>query len=82
MFDRIHQTSSKVNHTERNYNNKGEVVRRDSILEEIWGTNDFFNSRSLDVFIKKLRSYLEKDSSISIRTIKGLGLILEDSALA
>lgn len=64
------------------YNNKGEVVRRDSILEEIWGTNDFFNSRSLDVFIKKLRSYLEKDSSISIRTIKGLGLILEDSALA
>ena len=35
--------------------NRGEIVKRDDILENIWGTSDFYTSRSLDVFIKKLR---------------------------
>lgn len=58
--------------------NKGEIVKRDVILENIWGTNDFYTSRSLDVFIKKLRTYLSGDSSVSIRTIRGVGFIIGD----
>ncbi|MBP1631368.1 MAG: mprA, partial [Bacteroidetes bacterium] len=56
--------------------NRGEIVKRDDILENIWGTSDFYTSRSLDVFIKKLRTYLSADPSISIRTVKCVGLIL------
>lgn len=56
--------------------NKSEVVKRDDILLKFWGTNDFFTSRSLDVFISKMRRYLSNDPSISIKTIKGVGLIL------
>lgn len=58
--------------------NRGEIVKRDEILENIWGTSDFYTSRSLDVFIKKLRTYLSADSSVSIRTIRGIGLMLVD----
>lgn len=58
-------------------NKRNEVVKREYILKEIWGEPDFFHSRSLDVFINKLRSYLKEDNTISIRTIKGIGLILE-----
>lgn len=57
--------------------NKGEVVQRDDILLKFWGLNDYFTSRSLDVFISKMRRYLSHDPSISIKNIKGVGLILE-----
>jgi len=57
---------------------KGEVVKREVILNKFWEKQDnTFASRSLDVFITKLRSYLSKDSSIVIRNVKQLGLILE-----
>jgi len=59
---------------------KGEVVKREEILNKFWEKVDhIFASRSLDVFITKLRSYLSKDSSVSIRNVKLLGLILEAS---
>lgn len=58
------------------YNSKGEVVRRDNILDEFWGRNDFFTSRSLDVFINSLRKYLSGDNTIEIQTIRGEGLKL------
>jgi len=58
--------------------NKGEVVKRDDILNRFWRKQDnLFASRSLDVFITKLRSYLTKDTSVLIRNVKLLGLILE-----
>ena len=57
---------------------KGEVVKRDEILNKFWEKQDStFASRSLDVFITKLRNYLSKDASIVIRNIKQQGLILE-----
>ena len=59
--------------------NKGNVVTRDEILKELWGMNDFFTSRSLDVYINSLRKYLSKDSKISIETIRGKGLVLNIS---
>ena len=57
---------------------QGEVVKRKDIIETFWGEKaDFiFASRSLDVFISKLRGYLSKDPSISIKNVKPVGLIL------
>jgi len=58
---------------------KGEIVKREEIINTFWDekTDSFFASRSLDVFITKLRKYLSKDASISIRNVKPVGLILE-----
>ena len=57
---------------------KGEVVNRDEILMAIWDTADFYSSRSLDVFITKLRKYLSKDPNITLKVLKGVGICLED----
>jgi DNA-binding response OmpR family regulator len=59
--------------------NKGKVVNRDDILTKYW-QNDYdyqYNSRSLDVFISKLRNYLSSDKSISITALKKVGLRLD-----
>ena len=58
------------------YANKDNLVRRDSLLEELWGMSDLFTSRSLDVFINSLRKHLSLDSRITIETIRGKGLVL------
>jgi DNA-binding response OmpR family regulator len=49
------------------------VVERRAILNDLWGSDSFFNSRNLDVYITKLRNYLKHDPSIVIITIKGIG---------
>lgn len=54
-----------------------EIVTRDSILYSIWGDNDYFNGRSLDVFIAKLRKYLSDDEKVQINNIPKVGYILE-----
>lgn len=57
--------------------NKGEVVRREVILNRCWEKNDdYFASRSLDVFITKLRKLFENDPQIEIKTVRGIGLML------
>lgn len=58
--------------------NKGSVVKRDDILIRFWEANDFYTSRSLDVFITKMRRYFVEDDNVSIKTIKGVGLVLTD----
>lgn len=60
------------------YNHKNSLVLREKITSEIWGETGFFTSRSLDVFITKLRKYLSKDPKIKITTVRGEGIILED----
>ena len=55
---------------------KKNVVRREQILTAIWGENDYFAGRSLDVFISKLRKYFSEDSSIKIENITKVGFIL------
>lgn len=58
---------------------KGDVVRREVILEKFWNTeDDYFASRSLDVFVTKLRKMLAEDHTLSIKTIKGIGLSLKE----
>ena len=60
--------------------NRGDVVRREAILDKFWNTeDDYFASRSLDVFVTKLRKLIAEDSSVSIKTVKGVGLMLEEN---
>jgi DNA-binding response OmpR family regulator len=56
--------------------NRGQVVRRSAILEQIWGEDDYFLGRSLDVFISRLRKYLQKDEEIRIENVHGIGFQL------
>ena len=57
--------------------NKGAVVRRETILSQLWNTEeDYFASRSLDVFVSRLRKLLAADDSVQIKTVKGVGLML------
>ena len=55
------------------YENRDKVVERRDILNLLWGSDSFFNSRNLDVYITKLRSYFKQDPAIEIITIKGIG---------
>lgn len=56
--------------------NKGQIVKREDILRKIWGTNDYFSGRSLDVYISKLRKYLQGDPSVSIESISKVGFLI------
>ncbi len=57
--------------------NKNEPVKREAILSRFWNTeDDYFASRSLDVFITKLRKQLEDEPHANIKTIRGVGLML------
>ncbi|NDV57530.1 response regulator transcription factor [Bacteroides sp. 519] len=59
--------------------NKGEVVKRDAILEQVWGQEyDHFLSRSLDVVVNNLRKALASDPNVKLKTVKGIGLLLTD----
>jgi DNA-binding response OmpR family regulator len=55
------------------YENRDKIVERSEILTLLWGSDSFFNSRNLDVYITKLRGYLKQEPSIEIITIKGIG---------
>ncbi|MGI8598556.1 MAG: response regulator transcription factor [Chitinophagaceae bacterium] len=52
---------------------KEDIVERKVILQLLWGSDSFFNSRNLDVYITKLRNYLKHDPSLEIITVKGVG---------
>jgi DNA-binding response OmpR family regulator len=52
---------------------KNKVIKRSLILENLWGEDDYFMGRSLDVFISRLRKYLSEDPGIKIDNIHGIG---------
>ncbi|MBK7233455.1 MAG: response regulator transcription factor [Saprospiraceae bacterium] len=52
---------------------KNKVIKRSVILENLWGEDDYFMGRSLDVFISRLRKYLSDDPAIKIDNIHGIG---------
>jgi len=58
--------------------NKNQLVSRETILEALWGENDYFFGRSLDVFISKLRKYIRADDKIKIENRHGIGFTLKD----
>ncbi len=57
--------------------NRDRVLKREEILKSIWGDDDYFMGRSLDVFISKLRKYLKSDPSIEIVNYHGVGFRLQ-----
>ncbi|RCW94045.1 response regulator transcription factor [Winogradskyella arenosi] len=58
--------------------NKNRVLERSVILNKLWGTDDFFSARSMDVFISKLRKKLSKDNTLQIINVRGFGYKLTD----
>ena len=61
------------------YQNRQRVLKREEILKQVWGDDDYFMGRSMDVFISKLRKYLREDASIQIVNYHGVGFKLEIS---
>lgn len=59
--------------------NKNKIIERSTILERVWGENDYFMGRSMDVFISRLRKYLKEDQDISIENIHGVGFRLNEN---
>lgn len=57
---------------------KNKVLPRDVVLNAVWGQDDYFVGRSLDVFITKIRKYLKPDENVKIENIHGVGFKLED----
>jgi len=53
--------------------NKNEVLDRSLILNKLWGTDDFFTARSMDVYITKLRKKIKADSTLQIVNVRGFG---------
>lgn len=75
---RNHGVARKLSHREAMLlqilaENQNTNIDRKTMLLRIWGDDSFFNSRTLDVYITKLRDYLKEDPSIEIITIKGVG---------
>lgn len=60
---------------------KNEVLPREIALKQIWKNDDYFNGRSMDVYIAKLRKYLKADASIEIVSIHGKGFRLSDELI-
>lgn len=56
---------------------KNQVLPREIVLNGVWGQDDYFVGRSLDVFITKLRKYLSEDEKVAIQNIHGIGFKLE-----
>ena len=60
------------------YVNKNSVVSRKDLLERVWGKEDYFLGRSMDVFISRLRKHLSSDDSVHIENVHGVGFRLAD----
>ncbi len=59
--------------------NKNRLLKRELMLKTIWGENDYFLGRSMDVFISRLRKLFKDDSSVDIETFRGIGYIFRDN---
>jgi DNA-binding response OmpR family regulator len=55
------------------YDQRNQVLERTTVLQELWGDDSFFNGRSLDVFITRLRRYLKDDPQVQIVNVRGIG---------
>jgi len=57
--------------------NNQKIINRKEILENLWGENDYFLGRSLDVFMTRLRKYLQKDDRVKFESVRGIGFKVE-----
>jgi DNA-binding response OmpR family regulator len=59
---------------------KNDLLQREIALKKIWGSDTYFNGRSMDVYIAKLRKLLKEDEQLRIVNIHGNGFMLEDKS--
>lgn len=57
---------------------RNNLVKREFLLTQLWGDDDYFKGRSMDVFISRLRKYLKKDPNVQIKNVHGVGFRLEE----
>jgi DNA-binding response OmpR family regulator len=79
---RLHDTEKTLTQKEAEvlqllYQHRTRVLKREEILKHVWGDDDYFMGRSMDVFISKLRKYLKEDPSVRIVNYHGVGFRLE-----
>ncbi|WP_139922270.1 response regulator transcription factor [Hymenobacter sp. DG01] len=83
-FDYPHQRLSRLGHTQELthreaevlyhlYIQRNQVLERRAVLQALWGDDTFFNGRSLDVYITRLRRYLTDDKQVQIVNVRGIG---------
>jgi two-component system, OmpR family, response regulator CssR len=58
---------------------KNRLIKRELMLKKIWGENDYFLGRSMDVFISRLRKFFKDDPIVKIETFRGVGYIFRDN---
>lgn len=58
------------------YENRNQVIPREDIMKAYWSYDKYFSGRSLDVFISRIRKYLNQDSRIKITNVRGIGYML------
>ncbi|PWB22000.1 response regulator transcription factor [Flavobacterium sp. HTF] len=56
------------------FNHKNQLLKREQILKAVWGNDDFFSGRSMDVYLSKIRKYFKDDSTISIESTRNIGI--------
>lgn len=74
--DERHLTSREADLLKLLCEHRNEVLRRETALNEVWGDDSYFNGRSMDVYITKLRKYLRNDPQVEIVTVHGTGFRL------
>ncbi len=57
------------------YTHRNNIIKREDLLTDLWGENDYFFGRSLDVFITKIRKYLKEDPDLRIENVFGVGFV-------
>ena len=56
---------------------RGRVVEASELLKELWGDDNYFNLRSLNVYITRLRNHLKADPTVEIESVRGVGYLLK-----
>jgi DNA-binding response OmpR family regulator len=83
----VYNASEKINLTQREsdllklfLDNQNVVLKREQILKSLWGDDDYFMGRSLDVFISRLRKIVAHEKGISIENLHGIGFRFKSEA--
>src|SRR5215204_6243099 len=71
--NRFHLSYKEVELLKKLCEAKSTVVDRQELLMELWGSDNIFNSKTMNVYINRLRNYLDSDNSVEILTIRGYG---------
>ncbi|MAN26606.1 MULTISPECIES: response regulator transcription factor [Mesonia] len=56
------------------FRHKNRLLKREQILQDLWGNDDFFSGRSMDVFLSRLRKYFKHETRIRIESTRGIGI--------